>query len=266
MKRKALTARTADKYALYQEAVQAPEADLALFERVYRRLRGRRPTTFREDFCGTAFLSATWVAQRPVNSAWAVDLDPVPLAWGEQHVRRPLGEAARRLHMVRGDVRTARVPRCDITCAMNFSFCCFKNRRDLVRYFASARASLARGGVFFLDAFGGSEGGDILEETRQCRGFVYRWQQEDSDPISGSLRTHIHFDFPDGTTLRRAFSYDWRAWGLPELRDCLADAGFRATRVFWEMTDARGNGTGAFREASRATPCESFVCCVAAHD
>lgn len=258
--------RNADKYALYQEAVQAPDVDIRFFERVHSRLRGRLPTTMREDFCGTGLLAAEWVRRRPENAAWAVDLDPVPLAWGEAHNRRPLGDAASRLHLIRGDVRTVRVPRCDIAVAMNFSFFCFKDRASLVSYFAGVRKNLGSGGIFFLDTFGGPEAMAVLEESRRVAGFQYVWQQAKYDPISADMLAHIHFRFGDGSQLRRAFSYDWRAWTLPELRDCLADAGFRTTRVFWELTDSRGDGTGTFRESRRATACDAYVCCLAAHD
>ena len=245
--------------------MQVPAVDMRFFDRVYRGLRGTLPHTLREDFCGTGLLAASWVRRRPGNRAWGIDLDPVPLAWGERHNRAPLGAMASRLHLVRGDVRTTRIPPCDVAAAMNFSFNCFKERDELVAYFATVRRSLRKAGVLFLDAFGGPESMEILSEKRRMRGFTYVWEQSDYDPISGHIMAHITFRFPDGTAMRRAFTYDWRAWTVPELRDCLREAGFAATRVFWETTDARGSGTGVFREARRATPCESFVCCIAAH-
>ncbi len=42
---------------------------------------------------------------------------------------------------------------------------------------------------------------------------------------------HIDFKFEDGSVQKRAFSYDWRLWILPEIREVLAEAGFRRSTV-----------------------------------
>ena len=262
--RPALTARNADKHDLYQRSVQVPEADIRLVERMYQRLNGELPRVLREDFCGTALMASRWVAHREGNRAIAVDLDPEPLAWGERMNRQPLGAHASRLQLVRGDVRTVRVPHSDVTLAMNFSFYCFKERRDLVGYFRRARAGLKPGGLLLADAFGGPEAMEVLTERRRRDGFTYIWDQASFDSISHDIQAHIHFEFPDGSRLRRAFSYDWRLWGLPEIRDALAEAGFASVRILWETVDKKGRGTGVFREAVHADPCESWVCCIVA--
>jgi hypothetical protein len=58
------TADTADKYRLYTEAVQNPEADVRFFSTLYEQENGRPPVLVREDFCGTAarlsILEASW--------------------------------------------------------------------------------------------------------------------------------------------------------------------------------------------------------------
>ena len=87
-------ARRADKYELYQRAVQAPDADIAFLERVARRHSGRAARRLREDFCGTALLSSRWVARGPRNTAIAIDVDAEPLAWARKHNVGPLGEDA----------------------------------------------------------------------------------------------------------------------------------------------------------------------------
>ena len=48
-------------------------------------------------------------------------------------------------------------PKADLTCAMNFSYCVFKTRRELLEYFRAARASLVDDGLFVMDLHGGSE-------------------------------------------------------------------------------------------------------------
>lgn len=264
--RPALTARKADKHALYQMAVQLPEADTRFFERVYSKLRGKPPRTLREDFGGTGYLSGYWVSRGRDREAWVVDIDPRPLAWGEKHVRAPLGRAAARLHYLRADARTVRTPACDVVVAMNFSFFCFKERSVLIDYFRHVHRRLAKGGMLFLDAFGGPESIDELVETRRMKGFTYVWEQAKVNPILSELEAFIHFRFPDGTEMRRAFRYDWRIWTVQEIRECLREAGFRHAKVFWETTDSKGDGTGHYRETERTTACESFVCCLVAHD
>ena len=73
------------------------------------------------------------------------------------------------------------------------------------------------------------------------------------DPIHGTGRNFIHFHFPDGSRLDKAFSYDWRIWSLPELREALADAGFSSTQVYWEGTERKsGEGNGVFSPRERA--------------
>lgn len=257
-------ARRADKYELYQHAVQAPDHDVRFLERVAETHGGRRPRVLREDFGGTALVASRWVRRRPDNVAHAIDIDPVPLAWGEAHNRAPLGPAASRLHLRCEDVLTTGVGGCDIVLAPNFSFSCFHERATLLRYFRSARRGLRPGGIFVADMFGGPEAMRTVTERRRVRGFTYEWEQSSYDPITNHLMAHISFRFRDGSALRRAFTYDWRLWGLPEVRDALADAGFRKSWVYWELTDRTGHGSGVLRRLERTSPCDSFVCCVVA--
>ena len=51
--------------------------------------------------------------------------------------------------------------------------------------------------------------------------FIYRWEQAKFDAFSHDFQCFIHFLFPDGSKIYRAFSYDWRLWMAPELRDLL---------------------------------------------
>ena len=62
---------------------------------------------------------------------------------------------------------------------------------------------------------------------------------------------HIHFDFSDGSSIRKAFTYDWRLWSIPEVRELLLEAGFSKVHVYWEKTDDEGDGIGAFWEPKR---------------
>lgn len=258
MPRRRSLAAVADKYRCYQIALQEPGADLPFVERVFRKLRGRAPRRLREDFAGTAAQACAWVARHRENTAIAVDLDPEPLDWGRRHnVSRLDPEQQSRVKLVQGDVRDVGFEPVDVCTAYNFSYFLFRTRRELLGYFRSARASLAGDGLLFLDAYGGARAMEPLVEETAFEGFDYVWEQHAFDPIHQHGTNYIHFRFPDGSALHRAFRYDWRLWSLPELRECLAEAGFAETQVYWEGTDrATGEGNDVFtrRERGEADP------------
>ncbi|MCK4952130.1 MAG: class I SAM-dependent methyltransferase, partial [Gammaproteobacteria bacterium] len=62
-----------DRHELYQKSVQDPETEINLMVEKYQEIRGRVPVSFREDFCGTAFLSVEWCKRNPENTAIGVD-------------------------------------------------------------------------------------------------------------------------------------------------------------------------------------------------
>lgn len=238
-----------DRHALYEAAVQGVDYDLGYAERLFRHLRGRAPRTLRDDFCATAALATGFALRHPENESWGVDRDAATLAWARRHRLAQLNDAADRVHLVRGDVRTARVPRVDLTLAYNFSYWVMKTRVDLVAYFRSARRGLGRDGLFLVTAFGGSDAMRPLVEKRRVAGkhapdglpipaFTYVWEQESFNPVDHAFRCAIHFEFGRGKrALRSAFRYDWRFWTLPEIREAMDEAGFRESRVFVELWD-----------------------------
>jgi hypothetical protein len=234
--------------------VQDPPFDVELVDRIFRARFGRPPELLREDFCGTAAMACAWVARRPTNRAWGIDLDPEPLAWARAHNLPGLTpDQASRLHLVQGDVRDVEHGPVDVTVAFNFSYFVFRERRQLLGYLEKSRARLRDEGMLVLDLYGGADAQRTLTETRDHRKFEYVWDQDVFDPIQHHAVNHIHFEFPDGSRLRRAFSYDWRLWTIPELRDLLDEAGFSRSEVYWEQTDRRTNtGNGIYYRASHA--------------
>ena len=254
-------AAAADKYALYERSVQEPDADTPFLERTFRKLRGRPARSLREDFAGTATLACSWVARHRENTAVAIDLDPEPLDWGRRHnLARLDPEQQSRVKLVEGDVRDVGFDPVDVCVGYNFSYFLFRTRPELLSYFRAARASLVSDGLLFLDAYGGPQAMEPLTEATEFDDFTYTWEQADFDPIHQLGTNHIHFDFPDGSSLPRAFSYQWRLWTLPEIRELLADAGFAESQVYWEGTDRRtGEGNDVFTRRERGGPDPAWV-------
>lgn len=262
-KRAPLTAKTSDPHLLYQAAVQCPEAEMDFVEAQFKRLRGRPARKIREDFCGTAYSSCEWVRRHPENTAIGLDLDLATLQWGADHnVSKLPAEARDRVALLRRDVREpgpGASAGLDAILAMNFSYWIFDTREALRGYFKTVRRSLAADGALFMDVWGGFESMKEQEERRRCKGFTYVWEQHRYNPITAELICHIHFEFPDKTKLFRAFSYRWRLWTVPEIRELLLEAGFKRVRFFGEGNDKSGGGNGVFRETVKHDADASFV-------
>lgn len=247
-----------DRYALYESAVQSPGSHVDFFEAVWRDLLGgrdgkqrrREPVWLREDFCGTFALSAEWVRRSSERKAVGVDLDPEPIGYGKRlRLPRLRPDARRRCHLVVGDVRDPVGHRADLTVACNFSFYVFRERRLLVEYLRAARRGLKPGGLLLLEMAGGP---GMVETTRERktlrrrgRKIQYIWDQKSFDPVSREGHYAIHFRVEGGASLRDAFTYHWRIWTIPEVREALEEAGFRDSYVYWEA-EHEGEGTGEF--------------------
>ena len=249
-----------DIHRLYEMAVQCPEEDIKFFDRVYsKKKNSRAPKTLKEDFCGTALLSAEWVRTRPDNEAVGVDLDKATLDWAMENNITPLGSDQNRVRLIHADVLKVQEPKVDVVAALNFSYFTFKTRRELRGYFENARASLAPGGILVVDIFGGWESQmEVTDKTRNI-GFTYVWQQDRYDAVTHETRFHIHFRFHDEGGIKKAFTYDWRLWTMPEVRELMMEAGFAATDVYWEGIDPEtGEGDGDFRRVVEAENCPGW--------
>ncbi|KAH9659947.1 hypothetical protein KPL70_024048 [Citrus sinensis] len=148
------------------------------------------------------------------------------------------------------------LPARDIICAFNYSCCCLHKRADLVLYFKHVLHALSKkGGIFVMDLYGGTSSEQKLRLQRRFANFTYVWEQAEFDIIERKTRISLHFHLQkEQKKLRHAFSYNWRLWSLPEIKDCLEEAGFRSVH-FWlrEMPDAREmrntEGLGVSRDA-----------------
>ena len=264
-KKKGTIADTADRHALYQSSVQEPEADVRFMRRVFKKHFGRKAAILREDFCGTGYLSCTWAKTSPEMAAFGLDIDPDPLEWGEKHNRSKLDPKVQaRVEMMEGNALDVLPRKADVVCALNFSWFCFHTRAELLAYFKAAYENLPEEGLFVLDIEGGPEAQTLVEEERELDGFDYVWDQDEFDGIGNRAVCYIHFRFEDGSELTRAFTYQWRLWGMAEMRDVLAEAGFGSSEVYWEGTDKDGEGNGVFTKREKAENTDAWIAYVVA--
>lgn len=259
-----LTSKTADKHDLYQKSVQDPPNDIRFMRRIYKKENAAEPVLLREDFCGTALMCADWVRQNSTRLAIGLDLHRPTLEWGRKNNIAPLGEAAARVRLLQANVLDPLPERADIIAAFNFSYCIFKTRDALVDYFRRARAGLSGPGMFIMDIHGGVETTIETDEETEHKDFTYVWEQAIFDAVNGFGKRYIHFRFKDGTEIHRAFTYDWRIWTLPEVKDCLVEAGYSRVDVYWEGADEDGDGNGIFRKVKRADEEDSWISYVVA--
>lgn len=230
-----------DKHDLYELCVQSP-GHLVPF---LRAVHGREPRVLGEDFAGTAALSHLWVERDPNASAIAVDLDAEALAFRGEHER---------IERHTADVRSVATP-ADTIFVGNFSIGYWHTRDDLVAYLRHARSRLREQGVFVCDTYGGETAytlGDVHRDHwipndprfpgHAGKRIRYTWEQRHADPITGLVTNLLHFRVEKAGVIEQevfdAFTYEWRLWSIPELRDALAEAGFASTEVYAKTADA----------------------------
>jgi hypothetical protein len=225
----------------------------------------------REDFCGTANTACEWVSRDDNHQAVGIDLDKSVLEWGNLYKLAELDETQlERIELLNEDVLQSRPGLADIILAMNFSYYLFLERDDLREYFVNALDGLVSDGILFLDAYGGYEAPMELTEPRECQDqdgndFTYIWEQAEFNPIDSCMTCHIHFEFPDKSRMDKAFSYHWRLWTLPEIREILYEAGFSKVDIYWEGTDEEKNeGNGIYMPSEIGDADPGWVCYIVA--
>ncbi len=265
--KKSRLADQADRHRLYELSVQYAASEIEFVDETYKSIRNHKAKLLREDFCGTANVCCEWVRHRKSNYAIGVDLDHEVLTWSQQHKLSELNVGQRkRISLIEENVLQVATAAPNIISAMNFSYWLFKERKALKQYFTRVRQALAEDGIFFLDAYGGYDSFRELEEEREINDgeFTYIWEQERYDPVTGGLICHIHFAFPDGSRLDRAFSYDWRLWTLPEIRDLLEEVGFSRVTIYWQGWDEDGEPDGIFVPSTTGEADAGWICYISA--
>ena len=261
--------RDFNKYDYYIQSVQAPEADIEFFDQAWKDLR-KNPkdfVTLREDFCGTFLVCGEWVKSRKDRVAYGLDLDPEPLNYGEAHTLAKLNDDQKeRLNCLQMNVLSPEAPKAQMVVANNFSYFIFKEREQLKEYFTSVHGKLTDDGLFVVDIFGGSQCHEPNEEETEHDGFSYFWDQDYFDPVTNHALFYIHFKRDGEKKREKVFTYDWRMWTIPELRELLRDrrltinqvaqlSGFDEYQSFYRFfTSATGMNPTAYREQQIADP------------
>ncbi|MBT3984312.1 MAG: class I SAM-dependent methyltransferase [Bacteriovoracaceae bacterium] len=246
---------TQDKYALYLCSVQDPLSDVERISNIYTELTEKNPEKLREDFSGTFALCCCWVQDEKNNSAIAIDIDENALSYGKENYYTHLSDdEKKRLNVLQQD-SISTTEKVDIIVAFNYSYCLFHQRSVLKQYFKHCLDSLDKDGILILDLFGGSDS-EILEtqvrqihNNDQIQNFDFEFVRESFNPISRKSHYHINFKYEDGPSIEKAFSYHFRMWTIPELRELMEEVGFSKSVVFWEGIGDDGFGNGEFHQS-----------------
>lgn len=250
------------KHRLYELAVTNPLAMAGFLAAVH----GKKPETIREDFCGTAALARGWLQlANELNLPGSSQIGAHAGAVGVDNDRSVLKQIPKAdgFRAIASDVMKSR-EKADVIAATNFPVCYFHERGDLIKYLKHVRSCLNPRGVFACDLFGGKDAftpgitrikiptGPVIANVKQAkqksrrekslkRFFWYEWYQRECQSLTGRVRCDINFELPARSVfndtgkskrIERAFTYDWRLWSIPEIRDAMHDAGFRTVEVY----------------------------------
>lgn len=253
------------KFLLYESSVQDPKWHVENLPRFHRTIVGKVALSMREDFCGSGRISCEWVKLSKKNKAVGLDIDPKPLRYANQINRAVLKEDERpRLKFIKQNVLKPTREKFDLIGSFNFSFFALHERKEMLQYARAVYRSLKSPGTFFLDVAGGPG----FLKTRQNNQkitipehgtFRQIWEQNDYNPITSINEYAIHFMLPNGKCLNDAFVYRWRIWQIRELREILAEAGFKKSIVLWEKNDRNNNGSGEFYPTENAENAHTWV-------
>ena len=255
------TAEGSDIHELYELSVQDPDNEVDIIKQIWEEQRGGTCRSIREDFCGTAAVAIRWVREQDEHTAIGVDFDADVLNWARSKAAEQLDPSqTSRLTLLKGDVLSTTTDLSDCLLAHNFSYYIFKQRSQVIAYFRTVLGEINDKGLFILDAYGGSDSFVEMEEERDMDGFTYVWDQHKYDPVTGDVVNYIHFRFPDGTRIDHAFTYEWRLWTIPEIREMLLEAGFEKAVVYWEGTDEETEeGNGVWEAVQHGEACEGWI-------
>ncbi|RYZ55769.1 MAG: class I SAM-dependent methyltransferase [Proteobacteria bacterium] len=249
-----------DKYEYYAKSVQSPDVDALFLQKTYSSLKGKEPKTLREDFCAAFALCCEWTRLGSDKLSIGIDLDEEPLDYGRKHYLSTLSpEEQKRVNVLSQNVLSPEMPHADIIAALNFSYMGFKTRPLLKQYIENCHKTLNDGGLLIFDCFGGPASQEPNESESEYDDFSYFWDQDTFDPLTNEGMFYIHYQPKGQKKIEKVFTYDWRMWGIPELKDLMEEAGFKKIHFYWEGTDEDGEGDGNYSKVTKGEICDSWV-------
>ncbi len=230
-----------NRYDLYELCVQSPRMEASFVLGVH----GGDARMLGDDFAGAAGIARAWIGLDETFEAVAADVDDEPLRHGVRRLTEEDSGAVSRLTVRERDVLEIG-DRVDAVAALNFACCEMHERSRLVTYLRHVLMRLNTGGVLVCDLYAGPDAmcaGEYVQEIDTVHGeIVYRWRQVAADATTARVRNAIDFEAvgPEGELQRMvgAFAYDWRLWGVAELREAMREAGFGVTEVYSSYGDA----------------------------
>lgn len=276
-------------FKYYEASVQSPEWHARWYDKIYRKIRNKAPRILKEDFCGTFKVACEWLMLGEDRVAFGLDLDPAAIDYGVRRHVPSLGKHIDRLAILERDVLLPFPEKVDVTVAANFSFFIFHQREQLKKYFKVNLECLNRDGLLILETAGGP---GFIEESWEPKKvkvpplphetssekIEFVWEQQSFDPIQSRGHYAIHFkklslgnrgnkkSNQKSKKIMNAFTYDWRIWGVAELKDLLLEVGYRRVDVYWETTHRqgrkKGHGTGEFRVMKQGDNSHAWICYV----
>ena len=251
-----------DKYDLYLNAVQSPEGDVQFYRERYKEFFGapKKGLTLREDFCAGGAISCEWVKLHKDNTSCGLDLDDEPMSYGRaNYIAKLKPDQQKRVALIKKNVLEKGLPKAHIAAATNFSYYIFRDRKTLTTYFKNVYSSVHSKGLFIVDMFGGTACTDASQDRIPIRsGFTYYWEQKDFDPATNYANFGIHFRYK-GKLYKNVFTYEWRMWSIPEIKEIMLEAGFDDVAIYWEGSKRDGSGNGKFDRVTEGEACLSWI-------
>lgn len=225
-----------NKHVLYQTTVQEPKKELEFFRKIYRNIYSRVPISIREDFCGTGFISCEWVKMNFENTSIGIDIDDDPLEWGRKNNIMNLSGGDDRVKLYNHNVLEEwnSKQKFDMILSLNYSHFLLNKRIEFLTYLKNVRKNIEKG-FLVLDFFGGSK---IYFDSSLKRHFgqekddhSYEFKSKKLDLLNNFAYCSINFKLGK-RKLNNLYNFKFRVYSIPEMVDCLTDAGFSKFRIF----------------------------------
>jgi hypothetical protein len=214
------------KFEFYQNSVQNAKKEAEFFKKEYRMIFNKVPTSFREDFCGTAKLSCEWVKSNVMNTAVGIDFDEETLIWARENNISNLNSGSDRIELINMNVLTEYNPdrKFDIICSLNYSHFLLNKRTDLLKYFINVRKNIKKG-LFIIDLYGGAHIYSDHKYQHQKSSDFYEFSGKQVNILNNTSLCSLNYKVSK-KKFTPLFSFKFRIYSIIELLELLEESGF----------------------------------------